>query len=335
MEALEYANSLSEEADTEEKKLLLACSKAELYLSQNKPQSTLEELNKLQPFPANINALWLKGKALGQLNEYGSACEQFEALRKLENINHSYHILSYIEEANLLTLQKAYAQAQQLLTEMADKFPQTLYAPIGLYLAATNAEQRGLLYANETVGLLNRLIERYPSHELVYFAKLKQGHLLMSLNNFSAAKQIFVQLQHDFPAHIQNTYCKYLEIKCQIAQSIENTGNEIGSLETLLSYPDIPLELKLEIVYQLSLLYGDQKQYPEAKKLLWKHIDKILELNGEMLNEKTAYWLSRCLFQLAEYSEKENAYREARKLYQLILKHKLPGSNVAEQKLTR
>jgi TolA-binding protein len=328
-EAPTIAAELYLDADTNEKKCWVRCFFAEWHVLHDRPDEALEELAKLPN--DTVETRWLRGKAFAKKLDYAAAREQWAEIRRGTETTHPLFVLSYVEEAALLANQKAYVQAQQLLLEMADKFPKHAYAPMALYLSAVHASRRGLMYANDTAALLNKLIERYPSHELVYFAKLKQGHILMALNNFAAAKQVFMQLQYDFPAHAHNAYSKFLEIKCEMAQAADVSPNAVTSLETLLTYKELTLELRLELACLLATVYGDQQRNTDLKTLLWEMVSPLLEQTTFGAGE--AYWLSRCLFQLADCVDGEGNDREAQKLYRLIVQRELPGCEAAEKKL--
>ncbi|MDR1665665.1 MAG: tetratricopeptide repeat protein, partial [Puniceicoccales bacterium] len=279
------------EASFPERKRKLSHLRAEWHLLNDHPQEALGELRYFPP--ENVREFWLNGRVLEQTGDYVQASQAFRSLREHDSGRSQWTLLSYAEEAKCQAMQKNYVRAQQLWTEAADQFPDHPYAPTALYLAADNARQRGLKYAPDTVALLNRLIKHYPTHELVYFAKLKEGHLLMSLNHFAAAKQIFASLPHDHPAHVQNPYGKFLELKCEMALATGHAENEVRSLETLLSYPELPNELRLEMAYMLSELYVSQERYSEAKRRLWSLVDPLLQ-EPVASHPKEAYWLSRC-----------------------------------------
>ena len=53
------------------------------------------------------------------------------------------------------------------------------------------------------------------------------------------------------------------------------------------------------------------------------------------LGAKGRYWMSRVLLELGDLYEKEAKLDEARRAYELLLKERLPGETLAQQRLAR
>lgn len=310
-----------------------------LYL-ESKFQNALDVLEKIGPCHLLENNLcariWLlKGNSLKQLNQPQRALERYQAVRSFgSSIKNTFLASAFFEEANIYGQQRAYSKAQGLLLELAEKHEAYDYAPLALYQAAVNCEERGLLYAKETADILNRLIERYPKSELCYHAQLKQGALLMALNQVAAAKSLYKNLRNSHPTHEKKYFCEFLEIKCGLLEKGADSKIFIPQLEMLLTYPRLPDALYLEIIFHLSLLYKEIGDHPKIEKTLWEAVHKFLIAKPSIeLSEKVAYWLSRCLFQLAELLTSNKKPNEANTIYQLIVRFSLPGTSMAKQAL--
>ena len=109
-------------------------------------------------------------------------------------------------------------RAQQLNVKLADDYPDNTMAPLALLEAAQFAEKRGSEnFYKEALSLLERLISQYPSHGLVYYARLRQGHLFRKLNQFGNAQQIYANLLNQYPEHPELHLALLSNADCQLA----------------------------------------------------------------------------------------------------------------------
>ena len=147
------------------------------------------------------HTLLIKGEALFEINEIEKALKIFEQLRSRYPESEPA-VLSHLIEARYYAQINQTVDAQQRFIALADQYPESKYAPVALYEAAVSAEQRGLNTTyNEAVALLERLINTYSKHSLVYYARLKQADLSRKLNDFPTARLIYEDLINQFPKH--------------------------------------------------------------------------------------------------------------------------------------
>ncbi|MCD8482652.1 MAG: tetratricopeptide repeat protein [Verrucomicrobia bacterium] len=147
------------------------------------------------------NVLLMQGEALLRLQQAEPAGVVFRELR--ENYPESgAAILSFLIEAREQSAQDGLVSAQQSLIRLADLFPRSRFAPLALWEAAVNAQQRETTSTyQEAITILERLINDYPDHYLAYFARLKQADLSRLLNDFGTALLLYENLLNQFPNH--------------------------------------------------------------------------------------------------------------------------------------
>jgi outer membrane protein assembly factor BamD (BamD/ComL family) len=159
-------------------------------------------------------------------------------------------ILSYLVESRNESSSDNLVNAQQSLVALVDRFPTSEYAPIALWEAALNAEQRGLnIHLQEAIGILERLVTRYPSHELVYYARLKQGDLARRLNDFPTALLLYERLLALFPNHPERYRAELSRADCLMAIGSDDPARfdqatVIYERNCLL--PPVPLPIRME-----------------------------------------------------------------------------------------
>jgi hypothetical protein len=143
----------------------------------------------------------LKAQALLALNRIDEGVEMLTALRR-DYQGTDPAIYSFIIQAGYLSAQGQTVDAQRLLIELADQHKESDYAPFALYEAAAQAEKRRLdAHLREAFELLERIIKSFPTNELVFYARLKQGDLLRKLNQLGPAQQTYEFLLFNFQDH--------------------------------------------------------------------------------------------------------------------------------------
>ncbi|SVC69489.1 uncharacterized protein METZ01_LOCUS322343, partial [marine metagenome] len=163
-------------------------------------------------------ALLLKVQALLALKKYKEAAPFIRRLRE-EHPGTSFAQRSYLLEASYHYQADDLVKAQQLSVELADLFPENPLAPIALMEAAQFAEKRGSEKFDKAHELLERLYRQYPNHELVFYARLRQGHLFRKSNQFGTAQQIYANLVNQFPEHPETHLALLASADCQLAQA--------------------------------------------------------------------------------------------------------------------
>lgn len=209
-----------------------------------------------------------------------------------------------------------YMRAQRVLLAFVQKFNTSELVPLALLQAATCCEQRGLLYARETLDILKTLLKQYPTHPLCFYAKLKEGTLLMNLNQMEAAEHIFRELKTETTELCMQAFCELCSVRCKIALPNPDCRHCAQQLESLLLPKNLPLALTLEITLQLAYIQLDEGFLNEAQQLLWNTCYPFLQLPHAKLNGKEIYWLTRCLLALAQHTKDKNV---AVQVYTLML----------------
>jgi TolA-binding protein len=247
---------------------------------------------------------------------------------------------SYLIEAGYHGLVGDFVSAQGTLTNLAQSYPESPLAPQALYEAALYCERRGAEFYTEAVVLHNDLAERYRSDPLYYFARLKQGNLLRSLNEFADAQIVYENLINGFPAHEMRYVAELSRADCMLALA----GNESGALtdvvavlERLLDLPNLPLDFQAEASYKWAFALLKSDATAQAKEVLSLSVGRFL-LDGAQATELGAsgrYWVARSMLKLGELLEDESSLAEARRVYRRMIAYNLPGRHIAISRADR
>jgi tetratricopeptide (TPR) repeat protein len=266
-------------------------------------------------------------------------------------------VYSYFDEADYYVKQDKTVEAQQLLTRLADEFPNNIYAPYSLYQAALQAERRGqdanLAEANK---LIEDLVKRYPQSDLVFYARLKQGDLLRKLNQFQQAQQVYESLVNNFGQHKDVILAQLALAECHHAQAAGDPAHAESAavlFEHLRDRIDAPVDVRVEAGFNLGFLYvrrsaaahdrGDavreQENAARAQEVWWKDVvHEFLVKDPELaaqLGPKGRYWMARTLVELGALFEQQEKLEQAKEAWLLILKMNLPGEDLARARLAR
>lgn len=251
---------------------------------------------------------------------------------------------SYLVQAYHLTRNGDLAGAQGVLISFVDtpQYRQSEYAPLALYEAAIILEHQGLdRQLEEANRLLNdRLIRDYPRNELVFYARLKQGHLLRKLNYFPQARQVYEDLLNNFSQHPDILLAQLAlanSLSAQGANSVVNYESAVAIFERLRDLPTAPVDLRVEAGYNWGYALAKRGQPAKAQTVLWSVVDAFL-LDPAMagkLGAKGGYWVSRALLELGQIHEDAGRLDEAQRAYRLIIERKLSGAALAQDKLAR
>lgn len=273
----------------------------------------------------------LKGLVFAKLGE-DTMAEQYLKQACTSDILSTEMIASALSEwVQILAQKKAYMRAQQILLDFVQRSPTVSFAPFALLQAATYCEKRGLLYAQETLQILQQLLDHYPRHPVCFHARIKQGTLLINLNQMEAAKNIFADLSITATEISMRAFCELCWVRCELALLSPMITHCIQRLEKILAQKDLPLSLYLEVTLQLAYIQIDRGEWNVAQKLLWDTCYPFLqESDQEKLNSREIYWLTRCLLVLAQHTKDKNV---ARQIYTLMLDAKLLDEQLVKQYL--
>ncbi len=247
---------------------------------------------------------------------------------------------SYLIEAAYHGLVGDFVSAQATLTNLAETYPSSRLAPQALFEAALYCERRGSEFYPQAVVLHNDLAERYASDPLFYFARLKQGNLLRSMNDFAGAQIVYENLINGFPAHELRYVAELSRADCMLALAGNEPsalGDVVVILERLLDLPNLPLDFQAEAAHKWAFALIKRKSFEAAKEVLWLSVDRFLS-NGEKVEDLRPtglYWVARSMLHLGEILEGEGAASEARRVYRMIVAYDLPGRHIAISRADR
>jgi TolA-binding protein len=275
----------------------------------------------------------LGGHALIRLAEATAGIAELRALRaEFEGAAAAQR--SYLLEAAYHGEVQAFAAAQETLLALVERYPDSRLAPQALYEAALYAERRGVEQYPEAIVLHNDLAQQYPEDALYYYARLKQGNLLRSMNDFAGAQIVYENLINRYPGHELRYLAELSRADCLLAL----VGNEpgelvdvIAQLERLLDLPKLPLDFQAEASYKWAFALGRSGRVEKAREVLSLSIARLL-LEPEQAEELGApgrYWMARSMLRLGEILEGASSAEEARKVYRKMVAYNLPGRNIA------
>ena len=310
------------------------------HILQFLDSAEVENLDVDQREAIAIQVLFLKGQALVASDRLKKGFDTWESLRLAYPLS-EFAVLTYFEEARALADEGRREEAQQRCVDLVEHYPQSHYAPIALYEAAIHAQLRSETSAiEEALGLLERITQEYRSHELFFYARLKQGDLLRILGQFAAAQTIYDNLIHGHPNHPERYLAELFRAKCLFALGAKDPSRfdeAILGLEKLFDLPSLEPDFRVEAGYNLAYVLTKQKNYGQAKEVYWKVISLFLK-NPEMavrLQSTGRYWMSRSILNLGELFESENKLEEAQSIYEMIISYELPGKVLAQAKLQK
>ena len=247
---------------------------------------------------------------------------------------------SYLVEAAYHGLVGDFVSAQATLTTLAQTYPESPLAPQALFEAALYCERRGAEFYPQAVVLHNDLAERYADDPLYYSARLKQGNLLRSMNEFADAQIVYENLINGYPAHELRYIAELSRADCMLALA----GNEPGGLadvvavlERLLDLPNLPLDFQAEASCKWAFALLKSEAVTKAKEVLWLSIDRFLNDGAKAaeLGAPGRYWVARSMLKLGELLEEDESLAEARNVYRKMIAYNLPGRHIAISRADR
>jgi tetratricopeptide (TPR) repeat protein len=292
------------------------------------------------------NALLLQAQAGFALKEPARTAAALERLKKLraDFPKSDAAVYSFIIEADAAETEGRVVDAQRLLRELADQFPQSQHAPYALYRAALSVERRAPdpQYYNEAYRLLEELVTEYPQSDLVFYARLRQGNLLRSLNEYGRASTIYEALtgRYKFPQFPDalSAELALADTEATLAASDPSrAGSAANRYAALYDQQAAPIDLRAEAGYKLGLHRATRESADRAYAVWWPMIDAFVrdDAKAETLGARGRYWTARTILKLGELLERQNKPRQARELYDLLLQKKLPGGALANEGLAR
>lgn len=285
------------------------------------------------------HTLMLQGEALYALENPSEAQVVFGRLRD-DYAGSGPAILSYLIEARQSARGDALVEAQQSLIQLVNLFPESRYAPIALWEAAIHAEGRGIQsQLREAVVILERLVDDYPDHGLVFYARLKQGDLLRRLNDFGTALIVYDRLIRSHPEHPERYRAEMSRADCLLAQASQDPDrleDALVAYERLMLLTAAPSDLRAEAIYKAATVYQIRGQSNARAAVLWLMVERYLNPESEQygtLGPGGRYWAGRGLIALGELLEAQDDFAGAGRVYRGLVSARLPGSRLARQRL--
>jgi len=250
---------------------------------------------------------------------------------------------SYLVQAGHLQQNGDLVGAQRVLINFVDteEYKRSEYAPLALYQAAMLAERQGLdRQLQDAYKLLERLVNDYPRDDLVFYARLKQGHLMRTLNDFGTARQLYEDLDHNYGQHPDILLAQLALADTLFAQgtnSLTNYESAATIFERLRDLPSAPVDLRAEAGFKWGYALAKRGQAAKAQVVFWSVVEAFLldPAQAAGLKAKGRWWVSKSLLELAQTLEDAGRLDEAQRAYQLIIDNKLSGLALAQSKLAR
>ncbi|MBC7366043.1 MAG: tetratricopeptide repeat protein [Undibacterium sp.] len=282
----------------------------------------------------------LKAQALFKQGSEEAGVAQLQKLRD-EFKGSDAAVSSYLEEADHYAKLFNTVRAQQLYTDLADKFPANINAPYALYFAALQAEARGDGDATlrEANNLLDKLVVKYPQSDLVFAALLKQGHLLRRLNQFPQAQQAYESLVNTYATSPDVVLAQLALAECHNAQAASDPAhleNALVLLEHLRDRVDAPVDVRTEAGFNLGMVLKQRGELEKAATVWWRDVVSAFLTDAKasaQLGAKGRYWMARTLIEFGALREQQGQLEEAKEAWLLILKTGLPGEGQAKARL--
>ncbi|MEO7414462.1 MAG: hypothetical protein ABIZ81_14010 [Opitutaceae bacterium] len=314
----------------------------------DKLDRTLEGVEPAMKVDVDSSGMLLKARTNFALKRDRAGLEALEALRKKYEKSPAA-ISSYMVEADYYALQENVVKAQNLLTKLAEDFPESEYAPHALFSAALQAKRRGGQENYEEgvrrIEKLIELVEKYPpkdpANDLVFEARMTQGDLLRLLNQFSQAQDTYQSLIENNRQHAGVIFAQLALAETYNAQSANDPSYsekaEVLFFQLMVQL-DAPLDVRVEAGYNYGEIFARRGDTAKALEIWWRDVVDTFLLKDRAMADRLGtgrYWLARTLLRYGEILEQQQQLEEAKKAWTLIIQSNLGWTEMARQKLAR
>ena len=328
----------------------MAWLQARLALDAGEPQRTLELAPQLQEQLETVDPVLAEEVAssvrLLEAEAHFALGQSEQALLVLQELREAYPdadaaVYSFIEEAGAEAAQGQLVKAQQLLAELILEYPGNRYAPYALYQSALLAEsRREEAYLREAITKIEQLVTDYPTSDLVFYARFKQGDLLRKMGQWEPARQVYEVIIRDYPQHediwaAQMALADSLAAQAGSDPSLQDSAAAI--YERMRDVASAPMELRVEAGFKAGNALARRGRLQRAAETWWQVVDEFLvqNENPDRLGTRGRYWLARILAQLGEVMEQQDNLAEARRAYAMVPQWGLPEQDWARAQLAR
>lgn len=284
--------------------------------------------------------LLLIGESFMELGQRSDALETF-ALLRANHPESAAAILSFLVESRSALREDSLTGGQRSLLDLVEQFPNSPYAPIALWEAALNSEQRGLnVHLQEAIAILERLVTQYPQHALVFFARIKQGDIARRLNDFPSALLLYERAIAQFPDHPERFRAELNRADTLMALATDDRRRAEAAIilyerNTLLA--SVPAAVRLEAGYKWARALLQLGDIPGFEAALWLAYHRLIEdsnVNARIFAQDAGrYWAARLLIELAEFQLSADLPNLARQLLVRHIELQLPGIQQVESRL--
>jgi tetratricopeptide (TPR) repeat protein len=238
--------------------------------------------------------------------------------------------IAYLEEARFWGKQEQYVKSLHCYMELVDTGKEDSFAPTALYEAAiVNKKLAKFSNLEQSLLLLERMIQLYPQHDLVFFARMEQGDTLRIMHKLSAAQKVYEALLYEFPQHPWIHNAQLALGKTLLALGLQDNKTLLQEallhFEHLSDRPQVDQSVRVEAAYHRAWAEAKVGNPDEAELLYWQLIQRFLPPSPTPSSAPARYWLARSIVDLKRLLEKRNAHEEAKAVYELLKTHQLPG----------
>lgn len=247
---------------------------------------------------------------------------------------------SYWIEAEWYAQKRQFEFAQSKILDLADAFPNSQIANDAIFKAALYCEKRGVEYFLEAIQLHEDFIQRYPQNQWVFHARMRQGDLLRTLNDFAGAQLIYQNLNYSHPEHPFRYLAELARADCLLALAGDQPKayeDALFVLEGLIDLPQLPLDAQAEVGYKWGIALLKQDRREEALKVFTQMLGRLLlsDSASESFMDRGQYWMSRTLLEMGELLKGMGDLDAAQRIYQKLIAYNLPGRAYAQDLLKR
>lgn len=293
------------------------------------------QVGRLENLPEQVaaSALLVKAACLESLGRAGGsdgAIAVYEKLRRDFPKSDAAQI-SYLNQARSEAADGRPADARKLCLELAEKYPDGKYAYSALFDAALYARKVGLESSYKSaLSLLDKLCADYPDNPRNFYARLEQADILKLLNSFADARALYNDIINKYTSHPE-IYLAWIGLGDAALAQNSGARDAAAIFERLYSLPLLPEAARAEAAYKWSFALEREGKKNEADEVRWLTASEMLK--GGKIQSGAKYWIGRSLYNLAKSMESDGRMRDARAVYETIVKNALPPLNLAERKL--